>query len=187
MSHVPPTEAAAPEHESQVLTPEQVEKIHVQHSRDLLAFLIGVLRDHELAQDALQQTFQKVAESGGSAREDTLRGWLFQVAYREAMQLRRRQQQDARHLRAFAAMASPEERLATDEFVRDELVTEEEIERLRRAIETLPLGQRQVVQRRIQNEETFAEIAASMNIPLGTALTRMRTAIEKLRKQLNEK
>lgn len=181
MSHVPPTEAAAPEHESQVLTSEQVEKIYVQHGRNLLAFLIGVLRDRELAQDALQQTFQKVAESGGSAREETLRGWLFQVAYREALQLRRRQQQDARNLQAFAAMANPEERLATEE-----LATDEEVERLRRAIDALPAGQRQVVQRRIQGEQTFADIAASLNIPLGTALTRMRTAIEKLRKQLNE-
>jgi DNA-directed RNA polymerase specialized sigma24 family protein len=55
---------------------------------------------------------------------------------------------------------------------------------VRAALVTLPLEQQQIVQLRIYDERTFADIAAELGIPLGTALTRMRLALEKLRAAL---
>ena len=46
----------------------------------------------------------------------------------------------------------------------------------------LPDKQRQIVHMRIYEEKTFAVIAEELDIPLGTALARMRTALAKLRK-----
>lgn len=183
MSNLPPAEAAAPKGSSQRLSSQQVEEIYGLYQRDLSAFLVGVLRNRELAQDALQQTFQRVAESGGSAKQETLRGWLFQVAYREALQIRRREQRDHRVQQAFATDVLTS---STEFSLADHMVTREQAERLRRAIQELPPEQRQVVERRIQGEETFVEIAASFQLPLGTVLTRMRTAILTLRKQLHD-
>jgi RNA polymerase sigma-70 factor (ECF subfamily) len=183
----PPATAIGPPAESaqapQVLTKEQLEAAYAECGRDLLAFLIGVLRDPHAAQDALQQTFQRAAESGGTARPENLRGWLFQVAYREAMLLRRNEQRDGRHFRnLWRQLDSHQQQPSSAE----QLVTTEEVARLRQAISELPSEQQRVVARRIEHEETFAEIAANLNVPLGTVLTRMRLAMEKLRKRLRD-
>ena len=55
---------------------------------------------------------------------------------------------------------------------------------VRRAVSSLPEGPRQVLLMRVEGELSFREIAAELAIPLGTALTWMRSATLKLRKML---
>lgn len=178
-----PHEIAATGNPVKSLSSAEVETAYRQFSGDLLAFLIGVLRDVHLAQDALQQTFQRLGEAGGSAQPETIRGWLFQVAYREAMLIRRREQREDRHLQSWReSLRWMEEVLSPAE----QLISREESERLQRAIQELPAEQQMVVERRMRQGETFAEIAAAIGAPLGTVLTRMRLAVERLRKTLRD-
>lgn len=65
-----------------------------------------------------------------------------------------------------------------------ELISDEEVRRLRQGLAELPAEQRWVVERRIDHEETFAVIAANLGVPLGTVLTRMRLALQKLERIL---
>jgi RNA polymerase sigma-70 factor (ECF subfamily) len=60
----------------------------------------------------------------------------------------------------------------------------EEIEEVRRALADLPEAQRDVVQRRVYGDQTFATIAAELKCPLGTVLTRMRLALKNLARLL---
>ena len=55
---------------------------------------------------------------------------------------------------------------------------------VRRAVGTLPEGPRQVLLMRVEGGLSFREIAAELAIPLGTALTWMRSATLKLRRML---
>lgn len=180
---MPHQDSAADQGSVRCLSSGEVERIFSQFGPDLLAFLIGVLRDVNLAHDALQQTFQRVAETGGSARSETLRGWLFQVAYREALQLRRQGDRESRGRREFweACRAAAESHDPAKTLVSRELK-----ERLKTAIEELPQEQRDVIERRIHDEATFAEISQITGTPLGTVLTRMRLAVERLRKRLHD-
>ncbi|MCA9247413.1 MAG: hypothetical protein KDA42_09870, partial [Planctomycetales bacterium] len=50
----------------------------------------------------------------------------------------------------------------------------------------LPSEQREVVRMRIYEEKKFAEIAAELELPLGTVLTRMRLALKKLEAALGQ-
>ena len=59
------------------LSAEAVRELHDRYAADLLAFLTGVLRDVNLAGDAFQATFQRVLESGHTANEQSLKGWLY--------------------------------------------------------------------------------------------------------------
>jgi RNA polymerase sigma-70 factor (ECF subfamily) len=61
------------------------------------------------------------------------------------------------------------------------LVRWEAVQAVRKALEQLPPAQREVVRMRIYEGKTFASIAEELKIPLGTALGRMRSALEKLR------
>ena len=66
------------------------------------------------------------------------------------------------------------------------LIREEAAQRLRESLAELPAEQQQVVRRRIDGNQTFVEIAADLGVPLGTVLTRMRLALEKLQKSLTD-
>jgi RNA polymerase sigma factor (sigma-70 family) len=60
------------------------------------------------------------------------------------------------------------------------LAKEEDLDRLRAAIDHLPAAQREVVVLRVYGELTFKQIAEMLGVPLGTVLTRMRLATHRL-------
>ena len=164
------------------LDPSVVAALFVEHAEELRRLLIGILRDHNTANDVLQITFAKAIERGHTAREDTLKGWLFRVAYNEAIVVKRRQAVRQRAATAIAAESQPE--APTPE---SRLVRHEEVERVRAALETLPPDQRQVVRMRMYEEKKFIDIAAELDLPLGTVLTRMQSGLKKLRKALDDR
>lgn len=164
------------------LDPADVAELYAHHAAELLAFLTGVLRNADWAAEALQSTFVKAAEAGHTAQRETIKGWLFRVAYNEAMLLRRRQEVDQRATRKVAWQINLES-AAVD----SGLLQQEVVERVRRGLETLPSDQRTVVRLRIYEDKTFSQIAEELGIPLGTVVTRMRAALQKLNRELGEK
>ncbi|MFO0902096.1 MAG: sigma-70 family RNA polymerase sigma factor [Pirellulales bacterium] len=164
--------------EEEPLDAALVAALYVEHAEELRRFLIGVLRDAQLAADALQTTFVRLVEKGGRTREETRKAWLFRVAFHEALALRRRQQTGDKALRG-AAWSRRSSDPAADEGV----LRREAVESVRTALEQLSEEQRTIVRLRIYEEQTFAQIARQLNIPLGTALARMHSALARLRKQ----
>src|SRR5271168_3710492 len=57
----------------------------------LFQFLYGILRDHHQAEDALQETLVRALEHLEGVDANHLKGWLFTVAYHQAMLVKRRQ------------------------------------------------------------------------------------------------
>jgi RNA polymerase sigma-70 factor (ECF subfamily) len=163
------------------IDPAIVADLFEAHAEELRRFLIGVLRDGPLADDAVQAAFAKMVERGHETKEETRKAWLFRVAYNEVLVVRRRQATGRNVLERVAW--SVEQQQAGPE---DPLVREESIERVKSAIEALPFEQGRIVRMRIYEEKTFAVIAQELKIPLGTALGRMRTALLKLKKLLEE-
>lgn len=161
------------------LDPAVVATLYLDYADDLRAFLIGVLRDRDLAGEALQAAFTKAMEAGHTADPNKLKGWLFRVAYNEAMIIRRKQKTHNKSL-AKLAWQKPNEHEQPD----DNLARGETIARIRTSLKTLSEPQREVVRLRIYEEMTFAGIAEELEVPLGTVLTRMRLALKKLQKCL---
>jgi RNA polymerase sigma factor (sigma-70 family) len=164
------------------LDPSIVAALYVEHGEELRRFLLGMLRDAQLASDVLQATFVKMVQRGHETNEGSRKAWLFRVAYHEAMAWRRREGVGDRVLRR-AAWHTPGVAGAADE----PLLRLEAVQAVREALEALPAEQRQVVRMRIYEEKTFATIAKELKIPLGTALGRMRAATIKLRAKLVER
>jgi len=168
------------------MAPADVQALYAAYGSELLLFLVGVLRNREAAEEALQNTFQRVLEQGHTARSESLKGWLFKVSFHEAMVLKRRQASQDRVLRKFGdrEVRPTGSQVAGEQDLR--LIRDEDVARLKRALTQLPAEQRQVVERRVYKEQTFASIAQDLKLPLGTVLTRMRLALEKLQRQLRE-
>lgn len=163
------------------LDPSVVAALFLEHGEELRRFLVGILRDHNSAADALQATFSKAIERGHMAREETQKGWLFRVAYNEAIVIKRKQAVQARAVGTLGEVRRDAERPPSPEA---SLLLKEDAGRVRAALESLPAEQRETVRMRIYEDKKFAEIAAELGVPLGTVLTRMQSALKKLRKAL---
>ncbi|MBP85220.1 MAG: hypothetical protein CMJ64_00645 [Planctomycetaceae bacterium] len=163
------------------IDPAIVADLFEKHAEELRRFLIGVLRDGQLANDVVQAAFTKMVERGHETKEETRKAWLFRVAYNEALVVRRRQATGRNVLERVAWSVAQQQAGPEDPLVRDE-----SIEQVRAAIGKLPAEQGRVVRMRIYEEKTFAVIAEELKIPLGTALGRMRTALMKLKKLLQD-
>ena len=146
---------------------------------ELRRFVLGVVRDQQRTDDVMQATFVKAVEHGREARSETSRGWLFQVAYHEALAARRNDASRDRNHQRLADLCPQADARPDDPLIRSEAV-----EAVRKALLGLPEDHRRVVLARIYEDKTFAEIAREFNLPLGTVLTRMRRALDKLRRTI---
>ncbi len=168
-----------PANDAERLSNKAVQELYEVHSRELLAFLIGVLRDGHAADEVAQATFGRLMEVGHEARAETIKGWLFRVGFHEAMAFRRRQALQNKTLKNYTIRRSP---LPANQTAHEELVRREDVAKLKELLAELPPDQQHVVRQRMHEDKTFAVIAAELNVPLGTVLTRMRLAMEKLQK-----
>jgi len=158
-----------------------VASLFLEHADELRRFVYGILRDHDTSGDVLQAVFMKAIERGHTAREETMKGWLFRVAYNEAIVVKRKQGIRKRAVDSLSADPQPEQPRPDHRLVRFE-----DVERVRAALQQLPAEQRQVVHMRMYEGKKFAEIAAELQWPLGTVLTRMHAALKKLKTSLAE-
>lgn len=155
---------------------EALEALLVRYEVPLFQFLFGVLRDRHLAEDVLQETFVRALERIDGADGEHLRGWLFTVAYHQALLARRRQKSRPGGAPADAApVAEPGPGPA-------ELAEgHDDARRLRLLLGELPAAQREVIRQRVYEGKRFREIAEALGCPLNTALARMHEGLKRLR------
>ena len=156
-----------------------------RHAVWMQALLRGLLPAAADAEDAFQEAWVRVIKSAGGYRGGNVKSYLASVARSAAIDRLRRQGKtvslDAADDEGEAAAAeipdagpSPGERFESKATAED----------VRRAVAALPEGPRQVLLMRIEGEVSFKEIASELGVPLGTALTWMRTATLKLKEML---
>jgi len=173
--------------ETTLLDTERVQAVYSEHALALERFLIGVLRDETAAADALQTTFTRLIEKGHLVQQqDSMKSWLFRVAFNEAMLIRRKESTSKKHAENVAWKF--QEQLGADRGVDHRLsqsvhhaIQQEDIKRVRDALHQLPQPQRVVVKKRIYEGLKFREIADELNVPLGTVLARMQAGLKKLK------
>ena len=159
------------------------------HARWLMAYLRGALPAEADAEDAFQETWMRVIRFCDSYRGGSVRAYLARIARSVAMDRFRRgglptmsldvgsEDGDAPSVDLVDGALSPDQSCELRATAED----------VRRAVRALPERLREVVLLRIEGELTFQEIADELGIPLGTALTWMRTATLRLKKTLGEK
>lgn len=151
----------------------------------LHAFLTSRLTQASDADDCLQTVFIKMMQRGESVSAVARRAWLFRVAANEAALFWRRQSADR-------AVIEKQANQCTSEDFQTEIDAEamassgETIERIARAMERLPADWRRIVEMRIHHNQTFQQISDQLQIPLGTALTRMRRALDRIRNEIED-
>lgn len=162
------------------LEPQVVQQLFTRYGMEVHRYLRARFGgDAQLAHDALQAALAKLLERGKEIEVEKQKAWLYQVAYREGLVILRRRQVDDGALRQLA-----QDKVSVAAAADEPLLQAEQVGAVKAALLSLSPEQRQVVQLRIYEQKTFAQIAEELQIPLGTALGRMRAAMDKLRSRL---
>lgn len=144
----------------------------------LRRYATAMVRHRELADDLVQDCLERAISNWKTRRQaENTRQWVFAIAHNLIVN---RLRQDARrglHIdiadveeSAFAAPASQESRVRHDE--------------LMRAIAALPEEQRAVITLVSVEDMSYAEAAQTLDIPIGTVMSRLARARERLARAL---
>ena len=145
----------------------------------LRAFLRGRLGQDSDVDDCIQVVFVKMIESGANVAPAARRAWLFRVAANESARIWRSKASTEKMLGRYGAEEASKED-PSQHIIRSEIA-----HHLRQILGQLPETWQEVVRLRIEQDLTFQQIANQLDIPLGTALTRMRRALEKLKSEID--
>lgn len=133
-----------------------------------------------LADDLVQETLLKSIKNAHQLKDaELLLSWLFSILANCLRDHYRRQHPaaDIEEIMELPAHdASPEERHAESELVG----------RVRHAVATLPMGQRQVITLVDLEELSYSQTAEALGIPIGTVMSRLCRARQALRERLHE-
>lgn len=148
----------------------------------VFGLVLRVVRDHAMSEEVTQEVYLDIWRH--SARFDPQRGsamsWLMTIAHRTAVDRVRASEASRRRDDAHAAASKDVEFDTTAESAQASL----EAQRVRRALTTLTDAQRSAVELAYLGGYTHTEVARLLDLPLGTAKTRIRDGLIRLRDTL---
>lgn len=153
-----------------------------RHQRAVYGLAATMCRDSRLAEDISQQTFERVWKHAGSydARRGSVRVWILTITRRLCIDVFRSTRPvpvDPMELLDLLPRAGGA--------VEDRAIEHVEVRRLRAALLELPEAQLRVLLHASLGGCTASEIAELEQIPIGTAKTRLRAALLRLRAEFS--
>ncbi|WP_137817826.1 MULTISPECIES: RNA polymerase sigma factor [unclassified Pseudomonas] len=157
--------------------------LYARHRLGLFRFLCGLCSDTALAEEVFQETWLSLIRSESSLREAVqFKTWLYQIArnrlidhWRKHGKRQALQDEFDEQLHGEAASEpNPEQQLS---LARDQ-------QRLQAALDDLPAEQREVFLLRAHGDLELSEIAELTHTPAETVKSRLRYALQKLRRLL---
>jgi RNA polymerase sigma factor (sigma-70 family) len=144
---------------------------------------VRVLRDEQLAEDAVQEGFLAVWRSAAGFRADRAKAstWILTLVHRRAVDLVRREERRRAEPLGDDAVSIPSSE-PTDEaaWLRFER------ERVQAALRQLPDVQREAIELAYYGGFSQSELAERLGVPLGTIKSRMFAGLARLRELLDE-
>ena len=162
-------------------------ELYDRHARLVFSLALRILQNRADAEDVVQEVFAQVWSQARRYESDrgSVAAWMLMMARSRAIDRLR-----ARRARPEMGGQTP----ATQNQVADlaptqdvQLLSNEEVAKLRQALDGLPAVQRTALELAYYEGLTHAEIADRLSEPLGTVKTRIRQAVIKLRESLASK
>jgi RNA polymerase sigma-70 factor, ECF subfamily len=153
--------------------------LYDRYAAMLTSVLNRILRDSQAAEEILQDTFFQLWRSAArfDAARGSLAGWLLVMARNRAIsRLRRRNPAAGDELR--------ENTVVLPLNLESSLAQQQLLARVKSALANLPAEQRTCVELAYFEGLTHTEIARRTGDPLGTVKTRLRSAVESLKRNL---
>ena len=163
-------------------------KLYDHYAKLLYGFILSIVKKQEEAEDVLQELFVQIWEK--SSTFDVARGsvytWLVTLARNRAID-RTRSKQFRLQDRTVSDIAFEKISHPDDHSPFDSVVMQERAQLVRHALQSLPIEQQEVIRIAYFGGYSQSEIAAELNLPLGTVKTRIRQGMKKLQSHLMER
>jgi len=160
--------------------PEALAELYDRHARAIYSLAIRIVRDQSDAEDIVQEVFSQAWRQAG--RYDSARGnvvaWLLTLTRSRAIDRLR-----GRRARPWEAAEGQTPAMLPAGGLAPDLAAEsaEAVSLLRGALESLPLVERTALELAYFEGLTHTEVAARLEMPLGTVKTRIRQGLLRLR------
>jgi RNA polymerase sigma-70 factor (ECF subfamily) len=153
--------------------------------RPVYTFIVRMTGNRETAEELTVDVFYDVWRRAAhyDPANGTVLGWIMNQARSRAID---RLRFDQRKKRVAPSAPSADERAQLTEGAdpHDLLAFKQQSDMLRGALGSLTHDERQAIEAAFFSELTYAEVAARLDVPLGTIKTRIRSGLQKLRKGL---
>ena len=158
------------------------EEIHDRHAGRAFGVALRTTGSAALAEDVVQDAFLSLWRAAPRYRANGagLRAWLLTIVRNRAVDEVRRRATEERRWDRVGPVDEADAGAAPDV----EVVRRHEAVTVRAALDGLPEAQRQVLALAFIGGMSQAEIAAALNLPVGTVKGRWRLGLEKLRRAL---
>ncbi len=159
--------------------------LYDRYGKAVFGFVYNLLRDAGQTEEVVQEVFLRVWFRAATYRPERGRfqTWLMSMAHHRTVDELRKRRRLQSILETEARLALMESR-AQEDTAAKEAEQREESEIVRKALESLPEEQRQVIQLSYYEGYSQTEIAELLQHPLGTVKTRMRLGMQKLKTAL---
>src|SRR5438552_13499760 len=164
------------------LSPEQFEKLALEHMDMLYRIARRLSRDSSAAEDLVQETYLRAFRSRDSfdLHEFGIRPWLVRIMHNLHLSRAGREQRQPQALKD-EQLESAAQNPPTEGFSWDGLD-----ERLASALDELPAEYKTVLLLWAVDQLSYKEIATAVDVPIGTVMSRLYRARQKLSVQLQD-
>ena len=160
-----------------------------RHSRRVRDYIRMMVKNDDVADDILQETFIKavrVIDAGRYSDKGKFLSWIMRIAHNQVIDHYRSNKSSRQVNESDAGYDVLGTLRYSERTIEEEMISEQTGEQVRRLIELLSPEQREVVKLRYFDGLNFKEIAEQTNVGINTALGRMRYALMNLRKLIKE-
>lgn len=158
-----------------------------RHAPAAMALARRVLRERNLAEEAVQEAFIAVWQAPVRYRADrgSVRSWLMSIVHHRSVDLVRREASQHRRAEEASAPVVAEATVDPGDAVVERFGLEEDRRAIRGALDALPPAQRQVIELMYFGGLSQIRIAEQMSVPLGTVKSRTLLGMRRLRAALD--
>lgn len=167
---------------SLVLTESDLIRLMRSLGPRLIAVSRGICRDEQAAEDIVQEAFVKLWQRPPDGPEAVTPTWLRRVVVNLSINHIRR----TRRVEALPEH-SPDAALRIDHRPEDRVEMDEHLLILREALATLPDEKRAILMMRVSEKMSYQEIAESLDVPVGTVMSRLNRARAALRDEMERR
>ncbi len=150
-----------------------------RHYQGVILVVYRMCGDTNLAEDAAQEAFMRAWVNLPSYQpRSSLRNWLYRIAVNAALDVLRRKPEES--------IEDEEVLMVTDQAAGPEtaLIEKERVAVLQQAMKSLPDAARSVLVLREYGGLSYQEIAGVLDVPIGTVMSRLNYARNRLREVL---
>lgn len=148
-----------------------------------------IVKDRDLAEDILQDTFIKAIhtlKSGRYNEEGKFAPWIVRIAHNLSIDHFRKAKRYPHHTLEERGNITNSLDFSEDSIEKDK-ITADNINKLRALVDQLPENQKEVLRMRHYAGMSFKDIAETTGVSINTALGRMRYALINLKKEMEER